>query len=159
MRINWYLGDELASDSYPMTLIDDIVYEVQAKVGSYFYFIYLFFKSITITESGNYDIGGNPSQGGGEGEEVEVQDEGFESSTQTVINLVAAHKLQPTSFDKKSYLAYIKNYMKTLLAKLKENGSPRVDVFQKNVQPFVQKLVSDFSKFDGFYIGENDVIS
>lgn len=49
-------------------------------------------------------IGGNAS--------AEVQDEGCETSTVSGVDIVLNHKLQETSFDKKSYTAHIKDYMK-----------------------------------------------
>lgn len=49
-------------------------------------------------------IGGNAS--------AEVQDEGCESTTVSGVDIVLNHKLQETSYDKKSYTAYIKDYMK-----------------------------------------------
>ena len=55
---------------------------------------------ITVTE-GDVDIGANPSaEDGG--------DEGAESSSQTVNNVVYSFRLTETSFDKKSYLSHLK---------------------------------------------------
>ena len=138
-----FTGDEICSDSYPIVEVDDIVYEIQAK-------------SITKTDSGDYNIGANPSQGGGEGGDDAAPEEGVDSTTVTVINIVDAHRLQPTQFDKKAYMGYIKNYMKNLLTKLKENNPSRVDAFQKAAQTFVKKVIDNFSNYDAFYIGETD---
>lgn len=49
-------------------------------------------------------IGGNAS--------AEVLDEGCDSTTISGVDIVLNHKLQETSYDKKSYTAYIKDYMK-----------------------------------------------
>jgi hypothetical protein len=62
------------------------VYEVEAAL-------------ITIKD-GEVDIGGNPSQ--------EEQEEALEEGATQVNNVVHSHRLQPTTFDKKSYLTYLK---------------------------------------------------
>ena len=98
-------GDELFSDSYPMKLVDDLYWEVEGKS---------IVEKIDIDES---KIGGNKAQGGGEDGEP-VEDDSVDPSAITGINIVIAHRLQQTSFDKKSYMAYIKDYMKALLEKL-----------------------------------------
>jgi hypothetical protein len=49
----------------------------------------------------------------------------------TVNNLVDAHDLQQTSFDKKSYMTYIKGYMKQLKEYLEKKDPTRVPTFQK----------------------------
>ena len=59
-----------------------------------------------ITEKGGIDerlLGGNASAEGG--------DEGADDGEVTGIDIVLAHKLQPTPFDKKSFTVYIKGYM------------------------------------------------
>lgn len=100
---------------------------------------------ITKKTNEEFDIGANPS--------AEEQNETYDSDTVTVINLVEAHKLQQTSFDKKGYMAYIKGYMKKVLDKLKESNPGRVDVFQKNIQGFVKKVLGEFDEY-AFYTGE-----
>jgi len=131
-------GDELLSDSFPMVLLEDAVYEVQSKMT----------KKV---ESGNYDIGANAS------EEGAGDDEGFESSEQTIDALVDASRLQLTQFDKKGYMAYIKTYMATLLTKLKDTNPDRVSAFQKGASAFVKKVLGDFNNYD-FYTGESMTI-
>jgi hypothetical protein len=123
-------GDELLSDSFPLTLVDDVVYEVQTKM-------------ITVTE-GNYDIGANPSE--------EEAEEALDSGAVTVNNLVSAMRLEQTQFDKKSYMAYIKGYMKSVLTKLKETNPERADAFQKSIQPFIKKVLDNFDEYS-FYTG------
>jgi hypothetical protein len=96
-----------------------------------------------VTE-GNYDIGANPSE--------EEAEESVDSSAVTVNNLVAAMRLEQTQFDKKSYMAYIKGYMKNILGKLKETNPERADAFQKAIQPFIKKVLDNFDDFS-FYTG------
>jgi hypothetical protein len=126
-------GDEVLSDIYPMKEVDDVVYEVEGK-------------RITVTENQDFDIGANPSTEGGEEEGT------LGPETISVINVVHAHRLVETSFDKKSYMAYIKTYMKKILDHLKQKNPSRVETFQKNVQPFVKKILERFNDFQ-FYTG------
>jgi len=125
--------DEVLSDTYPIKDIDDVVYEVEAKM-------------ISKTEPGEYNIGGNAS--------AEAPSETYESTTAQVINVVDAHRLCETSFDKKAYMGYIKAYMKKVLDKLKADGSPRAEIFQKGVQPFIKKVLENFNDY-AFYTGNS----
>lgn len=113
-----------------MEEVDDIVYVVEAK-------------QITIKD-GEVDIGGNPSADGG--------DDGVEEGAKTVINVVNAADLQQTSFDKKSYLTYLKTYMKEIKAKLQETNPDRVPAFEKGAAAFAKKVVANFKEYD-FYTG------
>ncbi|KAJ7591029.1 Mss4-like protein [Mycena floridula] len=122
-------GDEMCSDAFPVKLVDDIVYEVECQM-------------ITVKE-GDVDIGANPS--------AEEQEEGLESGAQTVNNVVHSFRLQPTSFDKKSYLTYLKSYMKAVKALL---PADRVETFEKGAQAFAKKIVANFKDFE-FYTGES----
>eukprot|EP01118_Nematostelium_gracile_P007073 TRINITY_DN228_c0_g1_i1.p1 TRINITY_DN228_c0_g1~~TRINITY_DN228_c0_g1_i1.p1 ORF type:complete len:202 (-),score=63.81 TRINITY_DN228_c0_g1_i1:109-714(-) len=128
-------GDELFSDSFEMVLIDDIVYEVKSKM-------------IQKDTEGNFDIGANPSEEGADA------DEGVDSSKVTVNAVVDAARLQPTSFDKKGWMDYIKTYMKLVLDKLKKDNPDRVAEFQKGASGFVKKVLGDFSNYD-FFTGES----
>ncbi|KAJ3282232.1 hypothetical protein HK104_010995 [Borealophlyctis nickersoniae] len=124
-------GDEMISDAFKITEIDDIAYEVDAKM-------------ITIKE-GEVDIGANAS--------AEEADEGVEDGAQTVNNVVYSFRLQSTQFDKKSYMTYIKGYMKALKKYLQENNPERVPAFEKGVQSFVKKILENFKDYE-FYVGE-----
>jgi hypothetical protein len=50
-----------------------------------------------------FSLGANPS--------AEEQDEALEDGATTVNNVVHSFRLQPTSFDKKTYLGYLKVVM------------------------------------------------
>ncbi|KZV75181.1 translationally controlled tumor-associated [Peniophora sp. CONT] len=125
--------DEIVSDAYPIKLIDDIVYEVDAQM-------------ITVKKGVDVDIGANASAEEG-GEELE---EGAE----TVNNLVYSFRLQSTQFDKKSYLTHLKEYMKAVKAKLQETNPDRVAAFEKGAQAFAKKVVANFKDYE-FYTGES----
>ncbi|KAL6080602.1 Translationally-controlled tumor protein [Balamuthia mandrillaris] len=121
--------DELSSDSFPLTLEDDVVYKIETKL-------------ITKTEDG-YDMAGD-----GAGEET------YDSTSTTVNNLVDAHRLVETSFTKASYMTYIKGYMRKLKTHLEQNAPDRVQPFMKGAQEFIKKVVGDFSEYQ-FFTGES----
>ena len=116
-------GDEMVSDGYRVVDVDDIVYEVDGAM-------------ITV-QDGDVDIGGNPS--------AEEQQEALDNGAQQVINLVHSFRLQATSFDKKSYLTYLKGYMKTIKQNLQETKPERVPEFEKKAAEFAKKVVGKFN--------------
>ncbi|TDL29732.1 translationally controlled tumor-associated [Rickenella mellea] len=126
-------NDEMFSDAYPVKEIDDIVYEVDCQ-------------TITVKAGADIDIGANPS--------AEEQDEGVEDGASTVNNVVYSFRLQATTFDKKSYLTYLKGYMKTIKAHLEKNKPERVEAFEKGAAAYAKKIVANFKDFE-FYTGEN----
>lgn len=72
-------------------------------------------------------------------------------------NIVHSFRLQPTTFDKKSYLAYLKGYMKSVKNKLQEKGADaeKITKFEKGAQAYVkEKLLPNFKDFE-FYTGES----
>ncbi|KAG6816920.1 hypothetical protein H0H87_001622 [Tephrocybe sp. NHM501043] len=127
--------DEMFSDAFPIVgrkTIDDIVIEVDCA-------------TITVKAGADVDIGGgaNPS--------AEEASEGLEDGASQVNNVVYTFRLQKTTFDKKSYLSYLKGYMKALKAKLPED---RVNIFEKGASAYAKKIVANFKDFD-FYTGES----
>jgi len=124
--------DEMFSDAFPVKLIDDIAYEVDCQL-------------ITIKAGADIDIGANPSS--------EEQDEALEDGATQVNNVVYSFRLQSTSFDKKTYLSYLKGYMKAVKADLAEKNPDRVAAFEKGAQAFAKKIVANFKDFE-FYTGE-----
>lgn len=81
------------SDSYKMKLVDEVIYEVYAKLVS--------------RSQGDIQIEGfNPS--------AEEADEGTDSAVESGLDVVLNHRLCETyAFnDKKSYTLYLKDYMK-----------------------------------------------
>ncbi|KAM0352410.1 hypothetical protein ACHAPU_002077 [Fusarium lateritium] len=128
-------GDELISDSYDLKEIDGIVYEADCAM---------------IEEGGvTVDIGANAS--------AEEAAEEMDDNVVKVNNIVSSFRLQGTSFDKKSYLAYLKGYMKAVKAKLQENGASAdtITAFEKGAQTFVKsKILANFKDYE-FYTGES----
>lgn len=127
-------GDELASDSYPTKEIDGIALEVEGK-------------SISVTNAiDDRMIGGNAS--------AEEAAEGTDDTTETKINVVHSHQLVETQFDKKSYLAYLKGYLKRIEKKLEETNPSRVEAFKSGAQKFVKdRVLANFSNWQ-FFTGE-----
>ena len=125
-------GDELFSDGFDPQLVDDIVYEIATK-------------QVTKTDSDDFDIGANPA----EGEETEV-----DVNSVTVNNLVDAHQLMETSFDKKSFQIWIKGYMKAVKAHLEENDPDRVKDFMSGAAKMVKKILGNFKEYQ-FFTGES----
>jgi len=128
-------GDELISDSYDLKDVDGIVFEADCAM---------------ITEGGvTVDIGANAS--------AEEAEEALDETTTQVNNIVHSFRLQPTTFDKKSYLAYLKGYMKSVKNKLQEKGADaeKITKFEKGAQAYVkEKLLPNFKDFE-FYTGES----
>jgi hypothetical protein len=65
-----------------------------------------------------------------------------------VNNVVHSFRLTTTNFDKKSYLTYLKGYMKAVKEKLKETSPERVDAFEKGAQAYAKKIVANFKDFE-----------
>ncbi|EFA84550.1 hypothetical protein PPL_01539 [Heterostelium album PN500] len=130
-----YYKDELFSDAFPIADLG-VVYEVTTKQVS---------KDLNV----KVDTGANESTE--EGEETEgVADAGII----TVNNLVDAHRLQATNFDKKGYLTYLKGFMKEVESYLASNNPTRVDTFKKEAQEYAKKVLGEFDKYT-FWQGEN----
>jgi Translationally controlled tumour protein len=91
------------------------------------------------------DEGANPS--------AEEADEGVEDGVVTVNNVIYSMRLQPTTFDKKSYLTYLKGYMKRVKEHLKENDPERVKAFEVAAANYAKKIVASFKDWE-FYTGD-----
>jgi hypothetical protein len=70
-----------------------------------------------------------------------------------VNNVVYSMRLQPTSFDKKSYITTFKSYVKRVKTHLQEHQPDRVESFEKAVQGYVKKIVTNFNEWE-FFTGE-----
>lgn len=126
-------GDELLSDAYDPKLVDDVVYEADCTM-------------INVKPGADVDIGANPS--------AEDAEEALEEGVETVNNVVYSFRLQQTAFDKKSFVTYIKGYMKAVKAKLAETAPDQIPVFEKGASAYVKKILGSFKDWD-FYTGES----
>ncbi|KAI0089285.1 translationally-controlled tumor protein [Irpex rosettiformis] len=125
-------GDEMFSDAFPIKEVDGVAYEVDC--------------AMIIIKEGGVDIGANPS--------AEEAEEALEEGAQQVNNVVHSFRLQPTSFDKKAYLTYLKDYMKEVKKRLQESNPSEVEAFEKGAQAFAKKIVGGFKDYE-FYTGES----
>ncbi|GAA6030158.1 hypothetical protein JCM8097_009292 [Rhodosporidiobolus ruineniae] len=125
-------GDELISDAYDLKLVDDVVYEADCAM-------------ITIKE-GAIDTGANAS--------AEEAEEALEEGEERVNNIAHSFRLTETSFDKKSYMTYLKGYMKAVKAELQEKNPERVAAFEKGAAVFAKKVLGSFGDWE-FLTGES----
>lgn len=122
----------MIGDSYDLKTVDDVVYEADCTM-------------IQIGV-GEINTGSNAS--------AEEADEGTEDTAEKVNNVVYSFKLAPTSFDKKSYMTYIKGYMKKVKQHLQETNPDRIPIFEKGIAGFVKKVLGNFNDYE-FYTGES----
>lgn len=130
-----FTGDEMFSDTYKMKLVDEVVYEV--------------YGHLIQRKQGDIQIeGANPS--------AEEADEGTVENVESGVDIVLNHRLQETyAFpDKKSYTAYLKDYMKKLVAKLEEKAPDQVDVFKSNMNKVMKDILGRFKELQ-FFTGES----
>uniref|UniRef100_V5GLG8 Translationally-controlled tumor protein homolog n=1 Tax=Anoplophora glabripennis TaxID=217634 RepID=V5GLG8_ANOGL len=130
-----FTGDEMFSDSYKMKLVDEVLYEVYGK----------------LVQRKHGDIlleGSNPS--------AEEADEGTDAAVESGVDIVLNHRLCETyAFgDKKSYTAYLKDYMKKLVAKLEEKSPDQVNVFKTNMNKVMKDILGRFKELQ-FFTGES----
>merc|ERR1711955_162189 len=141
VSLNMYLykdvfsGDELFSDTYPIKLVDDCLFEV---IG----------KHEVRTEGEVQLEGANAS--------AEEADEGTDSSSVSGVDVVLNHRLVETGFgSKKDYTVYLKDYMKKVVAYLEENDmKDQVEPFKKNISAVMKDLLGKFKDLQ-FFTGES----
>lgn len=131
-----FSNDEMASDTYKHRIIDECILEIDCKI-------------ITCKPGAIDDalLGANTS----------AEDEciGTEEETISAPDVILAHRLQATGFDKKGWTVFIKDYMKRVLKKLEENGDQaKIDCFKKNAGASVKKILGSFKDWE-MYTGEN----
>jgi len=133
-----FSGDELFSDTYPMTLKDNVMYEI---VGKY----------ETRKEGEVVLAGANAS------EDAQGDDDGGDDSTAVSgIDVVLNHQLVETGFgDKKGFTAYLKAYMKKVLKYLEENDrAAEIEEFKANINGVMKDLMGRFKDLQ-FFSGES----
>ncbi|XP_064098773.1 translationally-controlled tumor protein homolog [Macrobrachium nipponense] len=124
-------GDEMFTDSYKYEVVDDAFYMV---IG----------KNTTVTQGDIQLDGANPS--------AEEEDEGTESNSVSGIDVVIFMRLQETGFgNKKDYLTYMKEYIKSLKSKLE--GTPAADKLPAIQKPLAE-LLKKFKDLQ-FFTGES----
>merc|ERR1712121_169113 len=132
-----FSGDELFSDTYPIKLVEDCLYEVTGK-------------HISRTEGDIQLEGSNASAEGADG------DEGGEASTVSGVDIILNHRLTETGFgSKKDYMVYLKDYMKKVVKYLEDNSrSGEVDTFKTKINGVMKDLLGRFKDLQ-FFTGES----
>jgi hypothetical protein len=125
-----FTGDELFSDSFPVSLVNETVYKVKGKLRT---------DTFDIDDKA---IGGNASAEGGE--------EGSDAASKQGVDIVMNSRLVEYALSKKDYMTHIKSYMKSVKDKLQETKPADSELFQKNVQPFIKEVLNDFKEYQLF---------
>merc|ERR1711862_431895 len=131
-----FSGDELFSDTYPIKVVDDVLYEVTGK-------------HITRSQGEIQLEGSNASAEGGD-------DEGTESTSESGVDIILNHRLTETGFgSKKDYMVYLKDYMKKVIKYLEDNDrAGEVATFKTNINKVMTGLLSKFKDLQ-FFTGES----
>eukprot|EP01106_Pelomyxa_sp_JSP_P010035 TRINITY_DN2703_c0_g1_i5.p1 TRINITY_DN2703_c0_g1~~TRINITY_DN2703_c0_g1_i5.p1 ORF type:complete len:170 (-),score=53.63 TRINITY_DN2703_c0_g1_i5:103-612(-) len=127
-------GDEIASDSFPISE-KGCVYIIKGKM--------------VVKEAGDYGISSNADEDA-EG----ATGESLASTKEKVIDVVDAHRLVQTPFDKKSWMVYIKGYMGRIREHIKKTKPGREAAFVQEATEFVKSILAKFDDYT-FYAGES----
>jgi len=128
-------GNEMFGDTYKVKLVDEVIYEV--------------FGKLTTQKSASFVLeGANAS--------AEEAEEGLEEGVVSGVDIVIAHRLVETHFDKKGYTVYLKDYMKRLIVKLEELKTPAetISLFKTNVNKSIMEILKRFKELQ-FFTGES----
>ncbi|KAG6509722.1 translationally-controlled tumor protein homolog [Zingiber officinale] len=126
-------GDELLSDSFPYKEIQNgMLWEVEGKW--------------VVKGAVDVDIGANPSAEGGE------EDDGVDDNAVKVVDIIDTFRLQEQpAFDKKTFLTYMKRYIKLLTPQLEPEAQ---ELFKKHIEQATKFLLSKLSDLQ-FFVGES----
>ena len=125
-----FSGDEFFSDVYPNSLVDEVLFAVEAKY-------------VTKEEGGSFGI---------EGDDVDDA-----ATSVKVLNVPDASELMETQIDKKGYIAHIKKYMRSVKEKLTAKNTPQADLdaFQAGAAKVVKDFIlPNFSQLQ-FWVGKS----
>eukprot|EP01089_Gocevia_fonbrunei_P005552 TRINITY_DN1602_c0_g1_i2.p1 TRINITY_DN1602_c0_g1~~TRINITY_DN1602_c0_g1_i2.p1 ORF type:complete len:183 (+),score=32.14 TRINITY_DN1602_c0_g1_i2:75-623(+) len=124
-----FTGDEMFGACYPITVEDDVAFCVEAKY---------------IQKGGEtFDIGANDEEEGA-----------YDTTKETVLNIVEGHKLVLTSFGKTDFFDYMKKYLLRVKKHLATVDKDRVKPFQQGAQTFIGKIMKNFDEYT-FYTGDS----
>merc|ERR1711997_325574 len=130
-----FSNDEMFSDTYPLKLKDDCLWEITCK-------------HISRTQDDIQLAGANAS--------AEEADEGTDAASESGVDVVLNHRLCETGFgSKKDYTVYLKDYMKKVVKYLEENDrKDEVDGFKTNISGVMKDLLGKFKDLQ-FFTGES----
>ncbi|KAL4954861.1 Mss4-like protein [Aspergillus filifer] len=130
-------GDEMVADTFNLKVVDGVFYECDCR------------KYMKSTNEDFQLEGANPSaeeaeDEGGEGEKVMVHD--IEDQFRLVW-LKPEEGLKPS---KDAFKGHLKTYMKKVLTKLQEKGTPedQINEFKKNAPAAVKKILGNYDNYD-----------
>ena len=127
-----FSGNELISDSYPMTEIyDGVGFEVQS--------------TMLVVKEDDIDIGCGNAFDNPDGKKEE---EGEQAAVEKVNNVLDSfHYNEDTMMDKAYFSKYIKGYMKKVLDHLTAKNPGRVEAFKAGAKDMVTWILSNFDEF------------
>merc|ERR1712241_1203008 len=130
-----FSGDEMFSDTYPIKLVHDCLWEVTGK-------------HISRTQDDIQLAGANAS--------AEEADEGTDTASESGVDIVLNHRLVETGFgSKKDYTVYLKDYMKKVVKYLEDNDmGDQVADFKTNISGVMKEMLGKFKDLQ-FYTGES----
>merc|ERR1711994_945656 len=130
-----FSNDEMFSDTYPIKLVNDCMWEITGK-------------HISRTQDDIQLEGSNAS--------AEEADEGTDAVSESGLDIVLNHRLCETGFgSKKDYTTYLKDYMKKVVKYLEENDmKDQVDSFKTNITTVMKSLLGKYKDLQ-FYTGES----
>ncbi|CAI2301294.1 unnamed protein product [Caenorhabditis sp. 36 PRJEB53466] len=134
-----FTDDELSSDSFPMKLVDGLIYEFQGKQ--------------VIRKEGEIVLAGANASA------EEPGDEGTDEHVERGIDIVLNHHLVEMNCyeDASMFKAYIKKFMKNIIDHMEKENRDKADIdtFKKKIQGWVVSLLAkDKFKTLAFFIGE-----
>merc|ERR1712110_1195175 len=130
-----FSGDEMFSDTYPIKLVKDCMWEITGK-------------HISRTQDDIQLAGANAS--------AEEADEGTDAASESGVDVILNHRLVETGFgSKKDYTVYLKDYMKKVVKYLEENDrKDQVADFKTNISKVMKEMLGKFKDLQ-FYTGES----
>merc|ERR1711881_448837 len=120
-----FSGDEMFSDTYPIELVHECLWEVTGK-------------HISRTQDEIQLAGSNAS--------AEEAEEGTDAVSESGVDVILNHRLVETGFgSKKDYTVYLKDYMKKVVKYLEDNDrGAEVEEFKKNINGVMKELLGKF---------------
>lgn len=140
--IDVFTDDELISDSYKQlppfedASFSDVAFEVESCFIS--------------KGDEDYGIAANADADAEEGAAGEAGD----GTVEQVIDVVNKFNLQEQYMDKKTFMAYIKKYMKNVCDHLEKNNPDRLNAFKTGGANLIKKVLGSFDDCN-IYVGEN----
>merc|ERR1739849_75250 len=130
-----FTGDEMFSDTYPIKLVENCLWELTGK-------------HISRTQDDIQLEGSNAS--------AEEADEGTDAASESGVDIVLNHRLVETGFgSKKDFTVYLKDYMKKIVKYLEENDrAGEVATFKTNINKVMVGLLGKFKDLQ-FFTGES----